>query len=68
MAAWFLLVFLLLVALAVMLIWAWRRKHASSGSNSAAPQGDKLKFETTMGDFRDLRQALRPLQKDQPKD
>ena len=66
MATWFL--YLFLVSLALVLIWAWRRTHLSRGSNLPTPQSEKAKFETTMGDLRDLRQALRPLQKGQPKE
>jgi len=62
MAAWFLL--LPLVAFAAMLVWALRRTRISADKSSALSRGEKPKFETTMGDLRDLRQALRPLQKD----
>ena len=68
MATWFLVLCLLFATVAVVVIWVWRRKHVTPGSDPTAPFGEKPKFETTMGDLRDLRQALRPLQKSQPKD
>ena len=55
----------LLLFLALVVFWSWRRTRASIGSDPAALPGEKPKFETTMGDLRDMRQALRPLQKDQ---
>jgi hypothetical protein len=61
MVTWLLLLLLALVAVSV---WVWRRTRASASSSSTEHRGEKPKFETTMGDLRDLRQALRPLQKD----
>ena len=55
---------LLLLALAGGVVWAWRRTRVSASSSSTKHRGEKQVFETTMGDLRDLRHALRPLQKD----
>jgi len=55
---------LLLLPLAGVVVWAWWRVRVSASSSSAKHRGDKRVFETTMGDLRDLRHALRPLQKD----
>ena len=55
---------LLLLALAGVVVWAWRRTRVSASSSSTEHRGEKQVFETTMGDLRDLRHALRPLQKD----
>lgn len=63
MQAWFFsIVVLFLVAV---LLWAWRRTRLSAPGDPPPPgPGEKPKFETTMGDLRDLRQALRPVQKE----
>jgi type VI protein secretion system component VasF len=55
---------LLLLALAGVVVWAWWRIRVSASSSSTQHPGQKQVFETTMGDLRDLRHALRPLQKD----
>jgi hypothetical protein len=55
---------LLLLALAGVVVWAWWRIRVSASSSSTQHPGEKPMFETTMGDLRDLRHALRPLQKD----
>jgi len=55
---------LLLLPLAGLVIWAWRRARVSASSSPTKHRGEKPAFETTMGDLRDLRNALRPLQKD----
>ena len=55
---------LLLLPLAGVVVWAWRRIRVSASSSSTKHRGEKQGFETTMGDLRDLRHALRPLQKD----
>jgi hypothetical protein len=63
MQAW--LVLVVVLCLAALLLWAWRKIRLSAASDHAPPgPGEKPKFETTMGDLRDLRQALRPLQKE----
>jgi hypothetical protein len=62
MVTWLLLV--LLLALAGVVVWAWRRTRVSAARSSTKRRDEKPVFETTMGDLRDLRQALRPLQKD----
>jgi len=61
METWLLL---LLLALAGVVVWVWRRTRVTTSSSSTKHRGEKQVFETTMGDLRDLRQALRPLQKD----
>ena len=61
MTVWLLLLGFL--SLAAVLLWAWRRTRVSAPSDPTTGPGEKPKFETTMGDLRDLRQALRPLQK-----
>jgi len=58
---------LLLLPLAGVVLWAWRRARASASSGPTQRRGEKAAFETTMGDLRDLRHALRPLQKDRRK-
>ena len=55
---------LLLLPLAGVVVWAWWRTRVSTSSSSTQHRGEKQVFETTMGDLRDLRHALRPLQKD----
>jgi len=45
-------------------IWVRRRARVSESHSSTKQGGEKPVFETTMGDLRDVRQALRPLQKD----
>ena len=55
---------LLLLPLAGVVVWAWWRTRVSASSSSTEDRGEKQVFETTMGDLRDLRHALRPLQKD----
>jgi len=55
---------LLLLPLAGVVVWAWWRIRVSASSSSTQHPGQKQVFETTMGDLRDLRHALRPLQKD----
>jgi hypothetical protein len=55
---------LLLLPLAGVVVWAWRRGRVSASSSPTKQRGEKPAFETTMGDLRDLRHALRPLQKD----
>jgi len=55
---------LLLLPLAGVAVWAWWRTRVSTSSGSTKRRGEKQEFETTMGDLRDLRHALRPLQKD----
>jgi hypothetical protein len=55
---------LLLLPLAGVAAWAWWRTRVSGSGSSTQHRGEKQVFETTMGDLRDLRHALRPLQKD----
>ena len=55
---------LLLLPLAGVVVWALWRARVSASSSSTEHRGEKQVFETTMGDLRDLRHALRPLQKD----
>jgi hypothetical protein len=55
---------LLLLPLAGVVVWAWWRTRVSASSSAIKHPDEKQVFETTMGDLRDLRQALRPLQKD----
>jgi hypothetical protein len=59
-----LLLLLFLISLGAVLAYAWRRSRVRAANDLAADSGEKPKFDTTMGDLRDLRQALRPLQKD----
>jgi hypothetical protein len=62
MQAWLFL--LVVLSLAAVLLWAWRRTRSSAAIDHPTGPGEKPKFETTMGDLRDLRQALRPVQKE----
>jgi hypothetical protein len=58
-ALWLLLAVLLVIAL---LGWTGRRGRAERGG--VADSRDRRRHDSTLGELRDLREALRPVQKD----
>ena len=60
MQAW--LIPIIVLCVAALLIWAWRIR-ASASIQRRHHIDEKPTLETTMGELRDLRQALRPVQK-----
>jgi hypothetical protein len=53
---------IVVLCVAALLIWAWRIR-ASTAIQRPHRMDEKPTFETTMGELRDLREALRPVQK-----
>ena len=56
-------ILLVLFGLTVIAIWAWIRSRAIRRRRSERSEVEPERFETTMGELRDLREALRPAER-----